>query len=93
MLKNCTASAASIANLVGTVRLTGRCAGCNKEFSDRNPAVSGGLVIEAQGSAGYQLCAPCVERRHGDRKFRRRLKQEAYRTIFGAGPDQVGCAA
>jgi hypothetical protein len=79
--------------VVDTIACTGRCAGCNAEFTERNPAVGGGVVIEPQGMAGYQLCGVCEPRWHGDRKFRACLRKEAYRTIFGAGPDSVGGAA
>jgi hypothetical protein len=79
--------------IASTIACTGRCAGCNKEFTERNPVVGGGVLIEPQGAAGYQLCGICTPRLYGDRKFRARVQREAYRTIIGAGPDQVGGAA
>jgi hypothetical protein len=75
------------------VRLTGRCAGCNKPFSVYRPAVGGGVLVEVQGTAAYHLCGRCAECWRSDNKFRQRLEREAFRTIFGAGPDQVGGVA
>jgi hypothetical protein len=79
--------------ILDRIKLTGRCAGCDTIFTERNPVAGAGVVIEPQGSAGYQMCGTCLLRLQSDRKFRARVQKECFRTIFGAGPDQVGGAA
>jgi hypothetical protein len=97
MLKNHTTPHQAVANpiaelvrTVDTIALTSRCAGCDAKFTERNPAVGAGMVIEPQGSAGYQVCGICLPRLRRDPKFRARVQKECFRTIFGAGPDSVG---
>ena len=76
-----------------SMRFTGRCAGCDKSFGTYRPAVGGGVLVQTQGTAAYQLCGRCAQCWRTDEKFRHRLEREAFRTIFGAGPDQVGGVA
>ena len=68
---------------------TGRCAGCGRHYqADERPAYQG-MLIEPQGVAIYTICWECGPRLRS-KKFRRWLERQAYRTIFGAGPDNVG---
>ena len=100
MLKNYTPASDAVATVTNQAQRvldamasTCRCAGCDSKFSERNPAAGGGVLIQPEGVATYQLCEGCALRWHRKPKFRKRLQREAYRTIFGAGPDQVGGTA
>lgn len=71
---------------------TGQCAGCNHQYRG-GESFTPCFLAEPQGVCCYTLCEPCTFRWPRDRKFRRRLEREAYRSLFNAGPDDVGGSA
>lgn len=80
---------AAHAALIGDVSWrAGHCAGCNHEYRVGERSAPG-VLIEPEGIALYTLCNPCSFRIRRDRKFRRRVERDAYRALFGVGPDDV----
>ena len=72
---------------------TGHCAGCNHEYRPDEAPAGEGMLIEPEGVALYTLCSRCFARVRRERKFRRQLERDARRSIFKAGPDDVGGVA
>ncbi len=92
LAKTLHAQAPNIATALVRGWRTGHCAGCNHEFCN-GESQTRGMLIEREGVALYTLCAKCAYRAPRDRKFRRRLESDAYRSLFNAGPDSVGGSA
>lgn len=72
---------------------TGHCAGCNHEYREDERNVASGLwTWHNVDVAMYTLCWRCAPRVR-NRKFRARIRYEAYRSLFMAGPDDIGGTA
>jgi len=72
---------------------TGHCAGCNHEYRNGERHAACGLwTWPGRGIALYTLCWKCAPLTR-NRKFRTRLRDDAYRSLFKAGPDDVGGSA
>jgi len=68
---------------------TGRCAGCSHEYRTGERHVASGLwTWPSLGVVLYTLCWKCAPLTR-NRKFRARVRNEAYRSLFKAGPDDV----
>jgi hypothetical protein len=69
------------------------CAGCNRNHRE-GEHYSPGLWVwpKLSALAFYSLCDKCLPRLH-EFEFGERIKQEAYRSLFDAGPDDVAGSA
>jgi hypothetical protein len=76
-----------------TIR-AGYCAGCGRKHPKNEQSVLSGMWVWPLLDAVvfHSLCGECVPRMHNP-EFRERIRDEAYRSLFKAGPDDVGGAA
>jgi hypothetical protein len=72
----------------------GHCAGCKRRYhEDEQPAGSGIWVWPLlNGVVFYTLCGNCIPLT-ADPDFQERIREEAYRSLFEAGPDDVDGSA
>jgi hypothetical protein len=73
---------------------TGHCAGCNQKYQNTLQPVATGIWVWPllNGVVLYTLCWECVPLIR-DPLIRARIRDEAYRSLFKAGPDDVAGTA